>query len=188
MLYEDSRKMPATADDYERDAYGATSLTGDDARGILRAHGVKGRSRMTAGEAVAMAAEKWPEEVRDVRRAKVVRYRWPVAHALRVSYAELAEIERRAGVAPLTSPGTRGAYGSAEDVARVYAEGAKFRASSHSVRVRVTAEDADDEEAAAAVLAKLREAFDCTEPEAYARRDGGRAWYFEAAVPKGKRD
>lgn len=188
MLYEDSRKVPATAADYERGAFGSTAFTGDDARGILRAHGVPGRSKMTVDEAKTMACEKWPEEVRRVREAKVVRYRWPVAHALRVTYTELAEIERRAGVVPQTSPGTRGAYASAEDVARVYAEGAKYRAASHSVRVRVTAQDADDEEAAAAVREKLRESFECTEPKAYARRDGGRAWYFEAAVPREKRD
>ena len=31
-----------------------------------------------------------------------------------------AEIERRAGVEPLPSPGSRGSYANAEDVAKVY--------------------------------------------------------------------
>ena len=184
MLYEDSEKSPETAEEYERIAYGSTPFTGEDARKILAAHEVRGRSKLTADEAKDMACEKWPEEVREVRAARVVRYRWPVAHALRVTYAELAEIEQRAGVVPLAQPGTRGAYASAEDVAAVYAAGAEYRAAVHSVRVRVSADDADDEEAASAVLALLRGGFECTEPSVYGRRSGGRAWYFEVAVPK----
>lgn len=184
MMYEDSRHAPATAENYESEAYASTIFTGDDARAILRAHEVRGRSKLTADEARRMACERWPEEVRALRAAKVVRYRWPVAHALRVTYSELAEIEGRAGVAPLPEPGTRGAYASAEDVAAVYAAGAEYRAAVHSVRVRVSADDAEDEEAAAAVLAMLREGFECTEPSVYGRSSGGRAWYFEVAVPK----
>lgn len=66
----------------------------------------------------------------------------------------------------------------------MYATGVEYRAAVHSVRVRVSADDAEDEEAAAAVLALLREGFECTEPSVYGRRSGGRAWYFEVAVPK----
>lgn len=106
MLYEDARTAPKTAEEHERDAYGSTYLTGDEARKILAAHKVPGRSKLGADEARRMAHEQWPDDVRAAREAKVVRYRWPVAHGLGVSYTELAEIERRAGVEPLPSPGT----------------------------------------------------------------------------------
>ena len=103
MLYEDARTAPKTADEHERDAYGSTYLTGDEARRILAAHKVPGRSKRGADEARRMAHEQWPDDVRAAREAKMVRYRWPVAHGLGVSYTELAEIERRAGVEPLPS-------------------------------------------------------------------------------------
>lgn len=120
MLYEDARTAPKTAEEHEKDAYGSTYLTGDEARKILAAHKVAGRSKLDADAARRMAHEQWPDDVRAAREAKVVRYRWLVAHGLGVSYTELAEIERRAGVEPLPSPGSRGAYASAEDVAKVY--------------------------------------------------------------------
>ena len=184
MLYEDARTAPKTAEEHERDAYGSTYLTGDEARRILAAHKVPGRSKMGADEARRMAHEQWPDDVRAAREAKMVRYRWPVAHGLGVSYTELAEIERRAGVEPLPSPGVRGAYASAEDVAKDYAAGAAYREAAHAVRIRVSFDDAADAEAANEVYERLQEAYECTPANVYERRHGGRAFYFEAVVPK----
>lgn len=184
MLYDDARFAPKTAEEHERDAYGATYLTGDEARKILAAHDVPGRSKLDADEARRMAREQWPDDVRRVREAKAVRYRWLVAHGLGVSYTELAEIERRAGVDPLPSPGSRGAYASAKDVAKVYAAGAAYRAASHSVRIRISFDDMQDARAAHEVYERLQETFECTPASIYDRRRGGRAFYFEAIVPK----
>lgn len=146
MLYNDARFAPKTAEEHEKDAYGATHLTGDEARKILAEHNVPGRSKLDAQAARSLACEQWPGDVRAVREAKTVRYRWLVAHGLGVSYTELAEIERRAGVEPLPSPGSRGSYASAGDVAKVYAAGAAYRAASHSVRIRVSFDDMADAE------------------------------------------
>ena len=107
MLYEGARTAPKTAEEHERDAYGSTYLTGDEARRILAAHKVPGRSKMGADEARRMAHEQWPDDVRAAREAKMVRYRWPVAHGLGVSYTELAEIERRTGVGVRVHAGER---------------------------------------------------------------------------------
>ena len=185
MRYDDVRFVSKTAEEHERDAYGSTFLTGEEARKILAAHKVPGRSKLDADAARDMASEQWPDEVRAVREAKVVRYRWSVAHGLGVSYTELAEIERRAGVEPLPSPGSRGAYASAEDVAKVYAAGAAYRAESHAVRIRISFDDMADARAANEVYERLREMFECTPASIYDRRRGGRALYFEAIVPKG---
>lgn len=184
MLYEDARTAPKTAEEHERDAYGSTYLTGDEARRILAAHKVPGRSKMGADEARRMAHEQWPDDVRAAREAKMVRYRWPVAHGLGVSYTELAEIERRAGVEPLPSPGVRGAYASSEDVAKVYVAGAAYREGAHAVRISVSFDDAADAEAANEVYERLQDAYECTPASVYERRHGGRAFYFEAVVPK----
>ena len=184
MLYDDARFAPKTAEEHERDAYGATRLTGDEAKKILAAHDVPGRSKLDAQAARSMACEQWPDDVRAVREAKAVRYRWLVAHGLGVSYTELAEIERRAGVEPLPSPGSRGSYVSAEDVAKVYAAGAAFNAESHAVRIRVSVDDIADARAANEVYERLRETYECTPASIHDRRRGGRAFYFEAIVPK----
>lgn len=96
-MYDDARNAPKTAEDHEKDAYGSTCLTAAEARRILSAHKVPGRSKLDADAARDMASEQWPDEVRVVREAKVVRYRWSVAHHLGVSYTELAEIDRRRG-------------------------------------------------------------------------------------------
>lgn len=184
MLYDDARFAPKTAEEHEKDAYGATCLTGEEARKILAAHKVPGRSKLDADAARDMTSEQWPDDVRAVREAKVVRYRWSVAHGLGVSYTELSEIERRAGVEPLPSPGSRGAYASAEDVAKVYAAGVAHRAESHAVRIRISFDDMADARAANEVYERLREAYECTPASVYDRRRGGRALYFEAIVPK----
>ena len=184
MLYDDARFAPKTAEEHERDAYGATHLTGDEARKILAAHDVPGRSKLDAQAARSMACEQWPDEVRAVREAKAVRYRWLVAYGLGVSYTELAEIERRAGVEPLPEPGSRGSYASAEDVAKVYAAAAAFSAESHAVCIRVSGDDMSDARAANGVYERLQEAYECTPASIYDRRRGGRAFYFEAIVPR----
>ncbi len=184
MLYDDARFTPKTAEEHERDAYGATCLTGDEARKILAAHDVPGRSKLHAQAARSMAYEQWPDDVRAVREAKAVRYRWLVAHGLGVSYTELAEIERRAGVEPLPEPGSRGSYASAEDVAKVYAAAAAYSAESHSVRIRVSVDDMSDARAANEVYERLQETFECTPASIHDRRHGGRAFYFEAIVPR----
>lgn len=184
MLYNDARFTPKTAEEHERDAYGATYLTGDEARKILAEHKVPGRSKLGADEARRMACEQWPDDVRAVRESKAVRYRWLVVHGLGVSYTELAEIERRVGVEPLPSPGSRGSYASAEDVAKVYAAGAAYRAESHAVRIRISFDDMADARAANEVYERLQETYECTPASVYDRRRGGRALYFEAIVPK----
>lgn len=184
MLYDDARFAPKTAEEHERDAYAATCLTGEEARKILADHKVPGRSKLDAEAARRIACEQWPDEVRSVREAKVVRYRWSVAHGIGVSYTELAEIERRAGVEPLPSPGSRGSYASAEDVAKVYAAGAAYRAESHAVRIRISFDDIDDARAANEVYERIQETYECTPASVYDRRRGGRALYFEAIVPK----
>ena len=184
MLYDDARFAPKTAEEHERDAYSATRLTGDEAKKILAAHDVPGRSRLDAQAARSMACEQWPDDVRAVREAKAVRYRWLVAHGLGVSYTELAEIERRAGVEPLPSPGSRGSYASAEDVAKVYAAAAAFSAESHAVRIRVSVDDIADARAANEVYERLQDTYECTPASIHDRRRGGRAFYFEAIVPK----
>ncbi len=142
-MYDDARNAPKTAEDYEKNAYGSTCLTAAEARRILSAHKVPGRSKLDADAARDMASEQWPDEVRVVREAKVVRYRWSVAHGLGVSYTG-ASRQWRAGVEPLPSPGSRGSYASAEDVAKVYAAGAAYRAESHAVRIRISFDDIDD--------------------------------------------
>ncbi len=184
MMYDDARSAPKTAEDHEKDAYGSTCLTAAEARMILSAHKVPGRSKLDADAARDVASEQWPDEVRALREAKVVRYRWSVAHGLGVSYTELAEIERRAGVEPLPSPGSRGSYASAEDVAKVYAAGAAYRAESQAVRIRISFDDMADARAANEVYERLQETFECTPASIYDRRRGGRAFYFEAIVPK----
>lgn len=174
MRYDDAKNAP----------YGSTFLTGGEARKILSSHKVPGRSKLDTDAARRMACEQWPDDVRAVREAKVVRYRWSVAHGLGVSYTELAEIERRAGVEPLPSPGSRGSYASAEDVAKVYAAGAAYRAESHAVRIRISFDDMADSRAANEVYERLQETYECTPASVYDRRRGGRALYFEAIVPK----
>ena len=146
MLYEDARTAPKTAEEHERDAYGSTYLTGDEARMILAAHKVPGRSKMGADEARRMAHEQWPDDVRAAREAKMVRYRWPVA--------------------------------------KVYAAGAAYREAAHAVRIRISFDDAADAEAANEVYERLQEAYECTPASVYERRHGGRAFCFEAVVPK----
>ena len=177
-MYDDARNAPKTAEDHEKDAYGSTCLTAAEARRILSAHKVSGRSKLDADAARDMASEQWPDEVRAVREAKVVRYRWSVAHGLGVSYTELAEIE------PLPSPGSRGSYASAEDVAKVYAAGVAYRAESHAVRIRISFDDMADARAANEVYEHFQDTFECTPANIYDRRRGGRAFYFEAIVPK----
>lgn len=177
-MYDDARNAPKTAEDHEKNAYGSTCLTAAEARRILSAHKVPGRSKLDADAARDMASEQWPDEVRVVREAKVVRYRWSVAHGLGISYTELAEIE------PLPSPGSRGSYASAEDVAKVYAAGAARRAESHAVRIRISFDDIDDARAANEVYERIQETYECTPASVYDRRRGGRTLYFEAIVPK----
>lgn len=160
MRYDDARNALKTAEEHERDAYGSTFLTGGEARKILSSHKVPGRSKLDADAARRMAREQWPDDVRAVREAKVVRYRWSVAHGLGVSYTELTEIERRAGVEPLPSPGSRGSYASAEDVAKVYAAGAAYRAESHAVRIRISFDDMADARAANKVYERLQETYE----------------------------
>ena len=63
MLYDDARTAPKTAEEHERDAYGSTYLTGEEARRILAAHKVAGRSKLGADEARRMAREQWPDGV-----------------------------------------------------------------------------------------------------------------------------
>ena len=96
MLYDDARTAPKTAEEHERDAYGSTYLTGEEARRILAAHKVAGRSKLGADEARRMAREQWPDEVRAAREAKVVRYRWLVAevYAAGAAYREAAHAVR----------------------------------------------------------------------------------------------
>ena len=69
-------------------------------------------------------------------------------------------------------------------MAKVYAAGAAYREAAHAVRIRVSFDDAADAEAANEVYERLRETYECTPASVYGRRHGGRAFYFEAVVPK----
>lgn len=185
MIYMNSDKAPKTAEEYERQALARTKLTAGEARRILSAHQVRGRSKMSAEAAVDMALEQWPEEAQAAREAKVVRYRWPVAHGLQVTYDELAETGRRSGVTPLPEPGNRGSYATAEDVAKVYSEGSARRAVVRSVRVRVSCDSPADDVAARAIKELLAGTYECTVGDFYSSRCG-RGYYFDVAVPKNK--
>lgn len=68
--------------------------------------------------------------------------------------------------------------------AKVYAAGAAYRAESHAVRIRISFDDMADARAANKVYERLRETYECTPASVYDRQHGGRALYFEAAVPK----
>lgn len=57
MRYDDARSAPKTAEDHEKDAYGSTRLTAAEARMILSAHKVPGRSKLDADAARDVAAE-----------------------------------------------------------------------------------------------------------------------------------
>lgn len=116
MLYDDARTAPKTAEEHERDAYGSTYLTGEEARRILAAHKVAGRSKLGADEARRMAREQWPDEVRAAREAKVVRYRWLVAevYAAGAAYREAAPASAsayRSKTRPTPMPPTRSTSG-----------------------------------------------------------------------------
>ena len=69
-------------------------------------------------------------------------------------------------------------------VAEVYAARAAYREAAHAVRVRISFEDAADADAANEVYERLQEAYECTPANVYGRRHGGRAFCFEAIVPK----
>ena len=96
MRYDDVRFVSKTAEEHERDAYGSTFLTGEEARKILAAHKVSGRSKLDADAARDMASEQWPDEVRAVREAKVyaagAAYR-AESHAvrIRISFDDMAD-------------------------------------------------------------------------------------------------
>ena len=185
--HHDGVRCPDNVEGYEALMYQWADVSTEQVRAVLQREGVRGRSKMKAADAHSYVREHFPEGYEEAHRASVVRFRWPVAHGLRVSYTELEDIERRAGVVPLKSPGSRGSYASAEDVAAVFEEAARYRDSAHSVRVRVSADDAADQEAAATIVAALSERFECTEPDVYeSRENGGRSWYFEARVPRGR--
>lgn len=187
MLYGDGRAEWARDwEGYEAGVRAWASPTAEDARRLLRAHAVPGRSKMGAAEAKRAARELFPEEWGALVGAATVRYRWPVAHALGLSYTELADVERSAGVSPRPDPGSRGSYASAQDARAVYEAAAAYRQRACSVAVRVSYGSEAERDAAQAVLDALAGLFECTPPAAYDRRGGGRALYFEARVPWGE--
>lgn len=58
MRYDDVRFVSKTAEEHERDAYGSTFLTGEEARKILAAHKVPGRSKLDADAAAARSTSR----------------------------------------------------------------------------------------------------------------------------------
>ena len=189
MVYDDSETCPATWKDYEDRAWrhAEASMTAADARAVLKEAGERGYSKLSAAEAKERArahVSAWERRV----KSRVVRWRWPVAHGLRLAYVELEEVERRAGVAPVErEDALRGAYASAEGVRAVYEAAAEGLPASHAVHVRVGVADEADRAAAASVVAALSERFVAGEPREYERRDGGRAIYLDVLVPAARR-
>ena len=57
-MYDDARNAPKTAEDHEKDAYGSTCLTAAEARRILSAHKVPGRSKLDADAAAARSTSR----------------------------------------------------------------------------------------------------------------------------------
>ena len=160
-------------------------MTAADARAVLKEAGERGHSKLPAAVAKERArahVSSWERRV----RSKVVRYRWPVAHGLRLTYTELEALERRAGVSPVPREGTeRGAYASAEDVRAVYEAAAEGPRDTHAVRVRVTVAEDDERAAAAEVVAALKGRFEAGEPREHERREGGAHLYLDVLVPTG---
>ena len=159
MVYDDDKYAPKTAEEYERQAAARVVMTGAEAKDILKAHGVKGRSKLKAEEAIEIAKCEFPSDVKPLLAGKTMRFRWPVAHGLRVSYAELAEIEKAAGVEPVDNGSARGGYANAEDVGKVYATAKSVMAKQKAVEIRMVYTTREERIAADAVLDAIRERY-----------------------------
>lgn len=184
MLYDDVDACPATAGEYERRCDGAAYVSVGEARGILRSHGVPGRSKLDGDQALEAARRQFPEEFEAVRLSHVTRYRWPVAHALGLGYDELEQVEAEAGVTPIAIEGaTRGGYATADDVARVYETAAAVRARRSAVPIRLRWSDADEREAAQAVLDAVRTRYEVLEPKVCDDGRGRGRLYATVLVP-----
>lgn len=128
MKYADSDKMPKTFEAYRDRALAESRVTADQAQAILRAHGVAGRSKLSAGAARDKAREIDADAYDALILENARLYRWVVAHGLEVSYEELEEIECDAGVSIVTGDGTKcGSYTTLEDVERVFAAAPRHR-------------------------------------------------------------
>lgn len=185
MLYKDDKDMPRTFGEYEKRCRADVRMTGDDARAVLAKAGVRGRSKMSAAQALEIAEAEHAELWRAARDAKTVWWRWIAAHGLRLSYGELERVERACGVVPDMAQGARGAYESAEDARKVYDGAARAKAEAHTVKVRVSYADAADREAARQVVDALDAAFECSTPAVYDDREGfGARLYFEVSVQR----
>lgn len=182
MIYKDDAWSPRTADDARCKA--RRPLTVGDARKILKEHEVKGRSKLSGDEALELVRRDFPADVERAVDTKTVLWRWPVAHGLRVTYAELWSIEKAAGVLPVLDDGTHhGHYSSFEDMAKVYEAAPMVVAERHAVRIRISYDDDHDAAAADEVMKVLDAAFELSTPEEYEGRDGRINLYFEAVVP-----
>ena len=182
MMYEDDARSPKTAEEARRDA--RRELSVGDAREILKARKVSGRSKLSGDEALKLVRRDFPADAERAIEAKTVLYRWPVAHGLRVTYAELEAIEAAAGVSPVLDDGTKhGHYATFRDMAKVYEASAQVKAERHAVRIRISYDDANDAAAAAEVMKAWGTAFELSTADEYEGRDGRTSLYFEAAVP-----
>lgn len=128
------------------------AVTGKEAKGILRAAGIRGSSSLSADEARREAAERRPGDYRNAVRGHESRYRWAVRKGLGISYGLLGEIEAAVGVVPVFDGTARGEYASAADVRAVYDAAAAIAAGSEAIEARVTARDRDAAEGAVSLL------------------------------------
>lgn len=168
MKYADSDKMPKTFEAYRARALAESRVTADQAQAILRARGVTGRSKLSADAARKKAREVDGDAYDALILENAHLYRWIVAHGLEVSYEELEEIERDAGVSIVTDDGTtHGSYATLADAERVFAAAPRHRDAWTSIRLRLSYTRPSERAAADCVLAHMRSAFEVVGERVY---------------------
>lgn len=184
MRYGDSDHCPKTFDEYRECEFFNARLPVEKAREILREHGITGRSKLNADEAITFVREHFPErygqEIEDVVRY----YRWLLAHSLELGYDELSEIERAEGVEIIKGETNMGRYATADDAKRVWDAAVRYKAEAHVIRLRLSYDTNEDRDAAEAVMSALSDSFALSEPRTYTGRGGCTMLYFTASVPK----
>lgn len=184
MKYADSDKMPKTFEAYRDRALAESRVTADQAQAILRARGVTGRSKLSADAARKKAREVDGDAYDALVLENARLYRWVVAHGLEVSYEELEEIERDAGVSIVTGDGTeRGSYATLEDAERVFAAASRHKDAWTSIRLRLSYARPSERAAADRVLAHMKSAFEVVGERVY-DDGGGRSIYATVLLPR----
>lgn len=149
MHYKDSENCPRAYEDYEREAVTGSYVPLYEFKDVLRKNRVKGRSKLDSSEVEAKAREVDPEACSELDFKYSKLYRWPVAHGLELSYAELKAVEVVAGVKPTMFKYRRGAYRNLEDIKRVYEAAAELKKTWNLVCVSLTCNGPDDDAEAA---------------------------------------